>query len=281
MIYCVIPPELEDELYDRLVEHYETLAYHYSQSDERVRAIEYLTKAGEKATAAYANREAFEFYERALALVGESDVPRQAQLAQEASTVGFWAGLPDRALPFGETALRLFETLGDKVNVVRMHRSMAALYISGAWDGAREDHAIRHVEASAELVEHDPDDVEKGLTYQRGAHRAPEQNLLPFHEAGWSGTVLRRARPRPAGHDDDSQRVAIARDPPGGVVRRHGVLDHPRRPCGRRRRHPSIQEHAPASAKDAAHRHPTAIVLLGATQDVADRDQRIAGGRDA
>jgi class 3 adenylate cyclase/tetratricopeptide (TPR) repeat protein len=184
-----------EELYaDRLAEHYEILAYHYSHSDDRAKAVEYLTQAGDKAAAAYANDDAFGFYERATALVGESDMRRQAELSQKASTVGIAAGLPDRALPFGETALRLFEALGDKVNVVRVHRSLAALYISGVWDGAREDHALRHVEASAALVEHDPDDIEKGLTYQRGAHlylhRGEPATALEW--AGRAATVFGR-----------------------------------------------------------------------------------------
>jgi tetratricopeptide (TPR) repeat protein len=42
--------------------------------------------------------------------------------------------------------------------------------MGGAWDGAREDKALEHLEAIAAIVEKDPDDMEKGAVYQRTAH---------------------------------------------------------------------------------------------------------------
>jgi tetratricopeptide (TPR) repeat protein len=43
-------------------------------------------------------------------------------------------------------------------------------YTSGAWDGAKEDKAIRHLEAAAALMANDPDTVDKGLINQRAGH---------------------------------------------------------------------------------------------------------------
>jgi tetratricopeptide (TPR) repeat protein len=55
------------ELYaDRLPEHYEVLAYHFSKTEEAAKAVEYLLKAAEKAVRAFANREALALYEQAL-----------------------------------------------------------------------------------------------------------------------------------------------------------------------------------------------------------------------
>jgi class 3 adenylate cyclase/tetratricopeptide (TPR) repeat protein len=160
-----------EELYaDRLTEHYEVLAHHYARSDDRAKAVEYLTKAGDKAAAVYANREAFELYGQALTLVPEGDVRQRAVISHKAGLIAFAAGELDRGLPHAQASLKLFEALGDKVNIVRTHRDLAGLYGSGAWDGAREDRALSHIEAAAALVKDDPDDVEKGLTYQRGAH---------------------------------------------------------------------------------------------------------------
>jgi tetratricopeptide (TPR) repeat protein len=45
------------------------LAYHFQQSGDRERAVNYLTLAGGQAEAAFANREAVEFYSQALALL--------------------------------------------------------------------------------------------------------------------------------------------------------------------------------------------------------------------
>ena len=88
----------------------------------------------------------------------------------------------DAALGYAESALEIYEKLGDKQNVFRMHMMIQLLYMSGAWDGAREDKALKHLEAIAAIVEKDPDDREKGAVYQRTAH-------LYLHR-GQPGTAL-------------------------------------------------------------------------------------------
>jgi len=58
-----------EELYiDRLTEYYEELAYHYEQGETWEKALEYLVKAGQKLQQSYANQEALEHYNRALAV---------------------------------------------------------------------------------------------------------------------------------------------------------------------------------------------------------------------
>jgi class 3 adenylate cyclase/tetratricopeptide (TPR) repeat protein len=54
-------------------EPYEKLAYHYSRSDRREKAVEYLLKAGHKATHRYANREALDHFHKALELIPEGE----------------------------------------------------------------------------------------------------------------------------------------------------------------------------------------------------------------
>jgi class 3 adenylate cyclase/tetratricopeptide (TPR) repeat protein len=55
-----------EELYaDRLAEHYEVLAYHFSKAEEWAKALDYLLKAGEKAAKAFATREAIALYDQA------------------------------------------------------------------------------------------------------------------------------------------------------------------------------------------------------------------------
>jgi tetratricopeptide (TPR) repeat protein len=56
------------------------LAYHFQQSGDRERAINYLTLAGDQAEAAFANREAVEFYSRALALLPKEENPDRWEL---------------------------------------------------------------------------------------------------------------------------------------------------------------------------------------------------------
>ncbi len=51
---------------DRIEEFYEELAWHYSQSDNLPKAIDYSLKAGKKAKGMYANQEAIRYFKRAL-----------------------------------------------------------------------------------------------------------------------------------------------------------------------------------------------------------------------
>jgi class 3 adenylate cyclase/tetratricopeptide (TPR) repeat protein len=56
-----------EELYaDRLAEHYEVLAHHFSKAEDWAKALEYLLKAMEKATRTFANREALALSDQAL-----------------------------------------------------------------------------------------------------------------------------------------------------------------------------------------------------------------------
>ncbi|MFQ5932417.1 MAG: tetratricopeptide repeat protein, partial [Nitrospiraceae bacterium] len=55
---------------DRLAEHYELLAQHFSRAEEWGKAFEYLVKAGEKMANAFGTREALAFYDLALEAAG-------------------------------------------------------------------------------------------------------------------------------------------------------------------------------------------------------------------
>ena len=56
-----------EELYgDRLAEHFEILAHHFSRAEDWPRALDYLLKAAEKATQAFGLRQALDLYDEAL-----------------------------------------------------------------------------------------------------------------------------------------------------------------------------------------------------------------------
>ncbi len=56
---------------DRMEGYYEELAFHYSRSDNKEKAFRYLVKVGDKHKEAYANKQAMEYYSRALKLMDE------------------------------------------------------------------------------------------------------------------------------------------------------------------------------------------------------------------
>jgi tetratricopeptide (TPR) repeat protein len=100
----------------------------------------------------------------------EKELVRKAEVLKNLALVNFAQQDFDAGLRNAESALEIYEKLGDKQNVFRMHMDIQRLYMGGAWDGAREDKALKHLEAIAAIVEKDPDDVEKGAVYQRAAH---------------------------------------------------------------------------------------------------------------
>ncbi|MDY7039577.1 MAG: adenylate/guanylate cyclase domain-containing protein [Chloroflexota bacterium] len=69
---------LEKRFTDRLEEAYDLLAHHYRLSDDLPRALEYLQKAGQRAQADYANREAVVYYDQALDVLDRLDAAGQA-----------------------------------------------------------------------------------------------------------------------------------------------------------------------------------------------------------
>jgi len=65
-LHGVIARAIEQLYADRLGEHYEVLAYHFTKAEDSDKALEYLVKAAQKAANAFANREAVALYEQAL-----------------------------------------------------------------------------------------------------------------------------------------------------------------------------------------------------------------------
>jgi tetratricopeptide (TPR) repeat protein len=85
-----------EELYDeRIAEHYETLAYHYTQAEDWEKALDYLEKAGDKASAAFANAQAADFYAAAIdacKMLGPHTREREAAIWEKKGFICFTVG---------------------------------------------------------------------------------------------------------------------------------------------------------------------------------------------
>ncbi len=109
-----------EELYvDRLSDHYEVLAHHFSRAEEWSRAMEYLAKAAEKATRAFAVREAVSLYGQALEAAAHlgAEVPVERRLAMHRAKAAqhFVLGEFAHAQAEGQRVLALAREAGDKV----------------------------------------------------------------------------------------------------------------------------------------------------------------------
>jgi class 3 adenylate cyclase/tetratricopeptide (TPR) repeat protein len=122
--------EAVEELYaDRLAEHYETLAHHYSEAEEWTRALDYLERAGDKAAAAFANQDALGYYARALLVcerLGDVTVNVEAALARKRGFVSFGIGRFAEAAQDMERVVAVARTLGDQAGEAQalVHRGM-------------------------------------------------------------------------------------------------------------------------------------------------------------
>jgi predicted ATPase/class 3 adenylate cyclase/regulation of enolase protein 1 (concanavalin A-like superfamily) len=81
---------IETLYHERIQEYYEELAYHYTKSDDKSKALEYLTKAGKKCFDSYAMPEANRYYTEAINLAhqvldlsSQSDKEKMAELYQQ------------------------------------------------------------------------------------------------------------------------------------------------------------------------------------------------------
>jgi tetratricopeptide (TPR) repeat protein len=95
MLHRLVGAAIEEIYGDRLAEHYELLAHHYVEGKDWEKALDYLAKAGDKATAAYGYPDALGFYARALEVcerLGEQAVPASAWLAAKRGFVNLGVG---------------------------------------------------------------------------------------------------------------------------------------------------------------------------------------------
>jgi len=89
----------------------ELLAHHYSLSSDQAKALFYLIKAGDKTRAAYANKEAINFYRQAELLAEQLGSPEdQAAVAEGLGDVLFHVGQYDDALKSYGRALAVWQT---------------------------------------------------------------------------------------------------------------------------------------------------------------------------
>ena len=113
---------------DRLAEHHELLAYHFSEAAEWTKALEYFLKAAQKATQAFAIREALAFYDRAEEAAGqlgqETSVHRLMEILQTKADLFLLVSDFERARTEGERLLRLARHQWDEA-AVWLHQALS------------------------------------------------------------------------------------------------------------------------------------------------------------
>jgi class 3 adenylate cyclase/tetratricopeptide (TPR) repeat protein len=108
-----------EELYpERLADHYEELAHHFSQGEEWAKAFEYLAHSGGRANDANANQVALDWYGRALDAAAKAPAAvarkRLAEIHQRRGQILIGVGRLDQAIAEAERMLELARADGDR-----------------------------------------------------------------------------------------------------------------------------------------------------------------------
>jgi tetratricopeptide (TPR) repeat protein len=143
-----------EELYsDRLAEYYEILAHHYFQGQDWNKALDYLTKAGDKAAGAYANQDALGFYAQALEVCdkrGEAALPTAAALASKCGLLHYGLGDTATGVVDFDQMVTIARRLGDRglegialsyrgfLEVYHHDFAQAEVTLRAAWDVLEE-----------------------------------------------------------------------------------------------------------------------------------------------
>ncbi len=153
--------EAMEELHpDRVEELAPTLANHFEKAENRAKALDYLTRAAERAARVFANREAIGYYQRALTLASAPDGNSDdvVKLREALADLHYRMGEYPRALEQCEHALA---SAADAVQRAALKRKMGQ--VCEKW--GKRDQAIAHFEAGLREMREAMDAVEAARIY--------------------------------------------------------------------------------------------------------------------
>src|SRR4030095_1864284 len=117
-LHHMIGLAIEDLYANRLAEHEQVLAYHFSKAEEWANALDYLLKAAEKAVKAFAIREAINLYDQAEEVAGKLgdtvDIKSTMAIHQAKMSLYFILSNFERSRGEGERLLVLARRAGDR-----------------------------------------------------------------------------------------------------------------------------------------------------------------------
>ncbi len=114
-----------EEIYsDRLEEFYEMLAHHYSESENRKKAVKYLKLAADKALRSHSLWETFRFYRKALNILEDS----QDDNKREIITLTLLMASPMISLGFPEDSIEVLKKAEEIAKELHDEKSLSILY---------------------------------------------------------------------------------------------------------------------------------------------------------
>lgn len=168
-LHSVVGSALEKVYAKKIDEHLGELAYHFLEGGDKEKALDYFSKAGEKAQKVYAHNEAFSYLKHALELLEEKEdnIEQRAHILERLGDLKTWTGESDASMEYLNRSLTLWNQLRDKKNIAKLHAKMAF----GFWLVlGNRDKASEHHHMALEILEKEPESVELASLYEDISH---------------------------------------------------------------------------------------------------------------
>jgi class 3 adenylate cyclase/tetratricopeptide (TPR) repeat protein len=151
-LHRMIGLAIEDLYANRLAEQYEVLGHHFSKAEDWAKALDYLLNAAEKATKAFAIREAVALYDHALEVAGRLsdavDIRTLMSIHQAKMSLYFVLSDFESSRAEGERLLVLGRRLGDQVSE---GGALAGMGLASLWTHDF-DHALEFSRQAIEVA---------------------------------------------------------------------------------------------------------------------------------
>jgi tetratricopeptide (TPR) repeat protein/KaiC/GvpD/RAD55 family RecA-like ATPase len=164
-LHGVVGGALEKVYAKKIDEHFGELAYHFLESGNKDKALDYFLKAGDKAAKIYANSEAASYFQSALGLLEEKgdELREKGQVLERLGDIKRIVGEHDTCMKCWNEALLLWKQLDEKETVARLHRKMANVLWSSKGDTEK---AKVHHEEALKMLEKEPENVELASLFE-------------------------------------------------------------------------------------------------------------------
>jgi tetratricopeptide (TPR) repeat protein/KaiC/GvpD/RAD55 family RecA-like ATPase len=168
-LHKVVGHALEKVYAEKIDEHFGEIAYHFIEGGDKEKALDYFLKAAEKARNVYAHQEAFSYLQHALELLEEkgADLEERVRVVERLGALKWWMAEADAGLEYWNKSLILWNQLGDKKSIARLHIRMAACIWQYTGD---RDKASEHHRMALEILEKEPESAELARLYEDISH---------------------------------------------------------------------------------------------------------------
>lgn len=180
-LHGVVGSSLEKVYSKKIDEHLGELGYHFLESGDKEKALDYFLNAGDKAMKVYANNEVISYYQSALKLLEgkEERLQEKAQVLGKLGDVKSTVGEYNDSLKYWNEALLLSLKLSEKESAARLHSKMAVIL----WhDLGATEKAMEHLDEAVRILEEMPESAELARAYSLRAQAL-------WHEGDQAGTL--------------------------------------------------------------------------------------------